>query len=199
MAENKDNNTQRIAPGKYVEMGYDLYTVEDGKETLVHQTDADDPEKIVYGVTEGMIEDLERALLGLEAGGKFDVSVKAGEAFGMRDPERVVELEREIFEVDGKFDSEMVKPGAALPMMTAEGYRITGIVESVDDKMVKMDFNHPLAGKDLRFRGKVLLVRDATEAELHPAGGCCGSGCGSCGDGDCGDQGCGCDSGCSSK
>ena len=36
---------ERIEPGKYVELGYDLYAVEaDGKETLVHQTDAEDPE-----------------------------------------------------------------------------------------------------------------------------------------------------------
>ncbi len=43
---------ERIEPGKYVELGYDLYAIEaDGKETLVHQTDAEDPEKIVFGDT----------------------------------------------------------------------------------------------------------------------------------------------------
>ena len=62
---------------------------------------------------------------------------------------------------------------------------------------VKMDFNHPLAGKDLYFKGKVLAVRDATDEELEKlhsskCGGChgCGSegGCDSehsCGDGCC--------------
>lgn len=190
MTANNQNNSQRVAHGKYVEMGYDLYKVENGTETLVHQTDTDDPERIVYGVTQGVIEALEQALEGLAAGDSFDVSVKADEAFGERDPEHVIELEKELFEVDGKFDAEMVKPGNALPMMTAEGYRITGIVESVGDKTVKMDFNHPLAGKDLRFRGKVLLVRDATDAELKPAQGCCGCG-GGCDDDSCGGECCG--------
>lgn len=188
---------EKIQPGKYVELGYDLYEVApDGKETLVHQTSADDPERIVFGVTKGVIEPLEKAIDGLETGGEFDVTVKAEQAFGAYDPEQVATLPKEIFEVDGKVDSEVVKPGAVLPMMTADGYRINGLVKEVTDKDVKMDFNHPLAGKDVRFKGKITLVREATEEELHPAAGC---GCGSCGsdcscdsDCNCGDKGCGC-------
>ena len=80
-------------------------------------------------------------------------------------------------------------------MMTADGFRINGIVLDVTDDKVKMDFNHPLAGKDVRFKGKVTLVRDATPEELQPAQGC---GCG-CSHSDCGDHdhdGCGCGDGC---
>ena len=41
---------EKIEPGKYVELGYDLYKVNpDGTDTLVHQTDTEDPEKIVFG------------------------------------------------------------------------------------------------------------------------------------------------------
>ena len=55
-----------------------------------------------------------------------------------------------------------------------------------------MDFNHPLAGKSVRFDGTILAVRDATEEELHPAHGCgCGCHHDNCGDGDCGES-CGC-------
>lgn len=190
---------EKIQPGKYVEMSYDLYRVnEDGTETLVHQTDPKDPEKIVFGMTAGMIRPLEQAIDGLEKGGKFDVTVKADEAFGPYDPEQVATLEKDVFEVDGKFDDEMIKPGAVLPMMTADGYRINGVVLEVTDKVVKMDFNHPLAGKDVRFKGKIITVRDATPEELQPAQGCgcgchgdsCGDGCGDdCG---CGDDSCGC-------
>lgn len=190
---------EKIKPGKYVELGYDLYEVApDGKETLVHQTSADDPERIVFGVTKGVIEPLEKAIDGLEAGGEFDVLATADQAFGPYDPEQVATLPKEIFEVDGKVDTEVVKPGAVLPMMTADGYRINGVVKEVTDKDVKMDFNHPLAGKDVRFKGKITLVREATEEELHPAAGCgcgcssCGSDCGCDSEGNCGDGGCGC-------
>lgn len=146
---------ERIEPGKYVELGYDLYAVEaDGSEKLVHQTDGEDPEKIVFGVTRGMIVPLEKAIEGLEAGGKFNVTATAEEAFGPYDPEQVVELDRDIFMVDGKFDEEVVKAGALVPMMTADGYRINGLVKEVSNGKVKMDFNHPLAGKSVRFDGK---------------------------------------------
>ena len=179
---------EKIEPGKYVEMTYDLYEVQpDGTDKLVHQVDPSDPEKIVFGVTRGVIAPLERALDGLEQGGEFDVKVKAEEAFGPYDPEQVVELDRVVFEIDGKFDEEHIKKGAVVPMMTADGFRVSGVVEEVGPEKVKMDFNHPLAGKEVRFKGNVTVVRDATPEELHPAHGC---GCG-CHDGGCSDEGCG--------
>lgn len=190
---------EKIEPGKYVELGYDLYQIDADGEKLVHQTDAEDPERFVFGVTRGVIVPLEKAIEGLEPGATFDVTVKSAEAFGPHDPEQVATLPREIFEVDGRFDADVVKPGAILPMMTADGYRINGVVESVGDKEVKMDFNHPLAGKDVRFKGNIITVRDATAEELKPQSGC-GCGCGDCGDGcdcdgeghHCGDDACGC-------
>lgn len=40
---------EKIEPGKYVELGYDLYQINaDGTKTLVHQTDENDPEKLVF-------------------------------------------------------------------------------------------------------------------------------------------------------
>lgn len=184
----------KIQPGKYVELGYDLYEVGANGEKLVHQTDAEDPEKIVYGVTRGVIIPLEKAIEGLTAGDTFDVKVSAEEGFGPHDPEQVVELEKDLFEVDGKFDAEHIKKGAIVPMMTADGYRINGVVLEVSADKVKMDFNHPLAGKDIRFKGKIITVRDATAEELHPQ-----QGCGGC-HGNCSDDSCGCDEGgCGSK
>ena len=191
---------EKIEPGKYVELGYDLYQInEDGTETLVHQTSPDDPERIIFGVTRGVIEPLEHAIDGLEIGGKFDVKVEADKAFGPYDPEQVATLPKEVFEVDGKFDTEAVRPGAHLPMMTSDGFRITGLVNEVTENDVKMDFNHPLAGKDVRFKGGILAVREATEDEIKMQHGGCGCGCDSCGDdcgcsseGGCGESGCHC-------
>ncbi len=180
----------KIEPGKYVELGYDLYAIEpDGSEKLVHQTDTKDPEKIIFGVTRGVIVPLEKAIEGLCKGDSFNVEATAEEAFGPYDPEQIVELDKEVFLVDDKFDSDVIKPGALVPMMTADGFRINGLVKEVTDTKVKMDFNHPLAGKAVRFDGHIIEVRDATEEELHPAHGCgChGDGCG------CHDDGGSCD------
>lgn len=193
---------ETVKPGKYIAMTYDLYQVNpDGTETLVHQVDPADPEKIIFGVTRGMIVPLEQAIDGKQKGDKFNVTVKSEEAFGPVDPEQVATLEKEIFTVDGKFDADVIKVGAVVPMMTADGFRINGVVKEVTDNSVVMDFNHPLAGKDVRFDGEIVEVRDATPEELQPAQGCgcgchdegCSDGCG-CHDGDhhCSDPGCHC-------
>lgn len=180
---------KKIEPGKYVELIYDLFELTpDGQRQLVHRVDADDPERFIYGVTPGMIPTLERQIEGLEQGADFSVKVPAEEGFKYN-PDDVVTLEKEIFMVDDKFDTEMIFAGAYVPMMTSDGYRINGKVLEITDKNVVMDFNHPLVGKEILFEGQVKLVRDTTPDDLHPTcgGGCCGGGCD---DTQCGQGGC---------
>ena len=191
---------EKIIPGMHVSLTYDLYAVnEDGTEELVHQSDSEDPEQIIFGVTQGVIVPLEKALDGLKAGDEFNVVAKSEEAFGPHVPENMVTLDKEMFYVDGKFDAEMVAVGNYVPMMTADGFKISGLVTEVKADKVTLDFNHPLAGKTVRFQGKVQAVRNATEEELHIAlnpGGCCGGCCGGDSEGcDCDKnegEGCGC-------
>jgi len=185
-------NKEAIKPGKYIELVYKLYQKEaDGSETLVYESEADEPEKLIFGVTRGVLPVLEKALDGLVAGDKFAVTALPDEAFGHHDPEQVAQLEREVFEVDGKFDEENICVGHRLPMMTADGYRIDGLVTEVTPTHVKMDFNHPLVDRTVRFDGEVKVVRDATPEELAPSHGGCGCGSHGCGCGD--DSSCGCD------
>lgn len=99
---------EKIEPGKYVEMTYDLYVTEPSGDRLVHQVDPEHPEKIVFGVTRGVIAPLEKALEGLQPGEAFDVKVPAEEGFGKYDPDQVVHLEKDIFVIDGKFDSAAI-------------------------------------------------------------------------------------------
>ena len=185
----------KIEPGKYVELVYDLYKVNaDGSEELVHQVDENDPEAFIYGIVQGLVAPLEKDIEGKTQGYTFDVKASPEEGFGEHSDEYITELDRDVFEVDGKFDDEMVKVGYSLPMMTADGMRIVGTVLEVTPSHVKMDFNHPLAGQTVKFKGHVKTVRDATEQEIHIAanGGCgCSGGCGS----SCGEEG-GCPSGC---
>ena len=121
----------------------------------------------------------------------------------------VVNVPKSIFMVDGQIDENLLKLGNTVPMMDAEGRRMNGKILSIDEEAVQMDFNHPMAGNDLFFKGQVSEIREATEEELnhghvHAGGGCgCGSGEGSCDDkekkgGNCDDsgQGGGCGCGC---
>ena len=86
------------------------------------------------------------------------------------------------------FNSKNASYGTGLVTVItdAQGNRMMGIVREVGDTTVKMDFNHPMAGKTLNFDVEVVSVRDVTPEDLQ--GGCS---CGDCGD-DCGG---GCDHG----
>ena len=198
---------EKIIPGKHVSLTYDLYAVnEDGTEGLVHQSNCNYPDQIIFGVTPGVPLALQKALDGLNAGDEFNFVAKPEEAFGDYSEENILALDKDLFIIDGKFDSKRVAVGHVLPMLTAEGFRINGIVTEVKADKVTLDFNDPLAGETVRFQGKVQAVRNATEKELHIAlnpGGCCGGCCGGDGEGcDCDKnegEGCGCDKGCGCK
>ena len=97
----------------------------------------------------------------------------------------MVDLPKNLFMVDGKLAEDILFVGSQVPMSDSQGNRMTGIVKEVGDEHVKMDFNHPMAGKTLNFDVEVVSVRDVTPEDLQ---GRCS--CGSCGDGGCGDGCC---------
>ena len=190
-------NKETVGPGKFVKYSYRLYNEADGE--LLFETPDNAPDEMVYGVSHDVVPGLITAMKDLGQGDRFEVTLPPEAAFGDRYDDNIVTLEKDIFMRDGEMAEEVIK-GAELPMMTAGGYRILGRVLDIDDSGVKMDFNHPFAGKTVRYEGEVIEVRDATPDELKPAGccghkGCCG-GDDHCGDG-CGDHcGDGCGEGC---
>ena len=107
-----------------------------------------------------MLPAFEKALNGLEVGGTFNFSIEPAEAYGEYNEEHVLDLPKNIFEVDGKFDAEMIKEGNTVPMMDSNGNRMNGSVLEVKDDIVVMDFNHPLAGETLHFSGEVIAVHE---------------------------------------
>ena len=188
-----------ITKDKMVSLTYDL-RVEGQDGELIEQATAGKPLTFIYG--KGMMLPRFEALLeGMEEGKSFEISLSCDEAYGEFDENAVVDLPKNIFIIDGKFDEDIIRVGNTVPMMSTSGQRLNGLVMEITDETVKMDFNHPLAGEDLFFKGEILEVRNATEEELAATtGGCgCGGGCGcdshgeheSCG---CEDEACGCES-----
>ncbi|MFV0366033.1 MAG: peptidylprolyl isomerase [Mangrovibacterium sp.] len=168
---------------------------------VIEQTTTEAPLKFLFGAGL-MLPMFEAHLVGKSQGEAFVIELKSQDAYGERDEEAVVDLPKDIFVVEGKFDDEMIAVGNHVPMMTQGGQRMNGLVLEVTEDQVKMDFNHPLAGEDLHFTGDIIEVRDASDDEIAKFvnGGGCGGGCscdgdecgdGGCGD-DCGDGGCGC-------
>jgi FKBP-type peptidyl-prolyl cis-trans isomerase SlyD len=178
-----------IAKDKMVSVTYELKL--DGKEgDVFEKAGKDSPLIFLYG-SGMMLPAFENGLSQKNAKDTFEIFIPSADAYGEVNEEAIVELPKTIFMVDGKIDEQLITPGNSVPMMSTSGQRMEGLVVSVDENTVQMDFNHPLAGEDLHFTGEILDVRDATEEELSAAysSGCgCGSG-GGCGDG-CGDGGC---------
>ena len=186
---------ETIKFGKYVELAYEIFIVDVDGEASVFKFTPERPDAFVFGLDQGMIEGFMKRIENLEQGAAFDFTLAPEEAFGPKDPNMIMEIDKDIFKVNGEFDSEKVFEGAMVPMQTADGYRIDGLVEKVTDDKVTIDFNHQLAGETVRYSGYVQLVRDATPEELQPHHGC-NCGCEDCGDG-CGhDHHDGCDCGC---
>jgi len=179
----------KITANKSVSAEYELYVdgETEGELELMEKATAEQPLSFIYGVGM-MLPKFEENLFGLSVGDKFEFTLTNEEAYGPYEDENVIELDRKIFEIDGKLDSEVVFEGNVVPLMDNEGHRINAQVIEVTDAYVKVDLNHPLAGETLHFKGSVLEVREATDEELNTLlGG--GGGCG------CGSDGCGCGSG----
>jgi FKBP-type peptidyl-prolyl cis-trans isomerase SlyD len=106
-----------------------------------------------------IIPGLEKGLVGMSEGDSADILVKAEEAYGLRDEEAVQKLPKE------QFEGIELEKGMTLYGQGQQGETIQVTVLDFDDNEVTVDFNHPLAGKDLMFNVTVVSQRDATEQE----------------------------------
>ncbi len=178
----------KITNNKFVSAEYELYVDGangNGELELMERATSEQPLTFIFGIGM-MLPKFEENLLGLSAGDTYEFTIQNEDAYGPYVDEYVIELDRSVFEVDGKFDDEMVREGNVVPLMDTEGNRMNAQVVSVTSDKVTVDLNHPLAGENLHFKGKVLEVRDATEQELAALmGGGCSCGC-DCNDDDCG-------------
>jgi FKBP-type peptidyl-prolyl cis-trans isomerase SlyD len=166
-----------------------------GEGDVVEALTPDNPLTFLFG-TGGLLPKFEENLSGLSAGDSFEFLLHSEDAYGPVVESAIVHVPRKVFEIDGRIDENLMRVGNTIPMMDSEGRRLNGKVIAIEGDAVKMDFNHPMAGNDLHFRGEITEVRSATEEELvhghvhhHGVGCSCGSHNGSCGDEECDDKG----------
>ena len=186
----------------FVAVSYTLYTVDGEKKEKIEEAPASKPFEFItgFGVT---LDEFEKQIAQLDKGADFEFQLSKEQAYGDFEQERVLDLDRSIFQINGHFDHENIFEGAVVPLQNEDGNRFYGRVLEIGADKVKMSLNHPLAGKTLCFSGKVIDKREATNQEIqnlvnflsgeHSCG--CGCGCDDCG-GDCDDHhhdgGCGC-------
>lgn len=185
----------KIEANKFVAVTYDLNVGEDDDRELMERATKENPLTFIGGMGM-MLEAFESNLNGLTKGDKFEFTLTPEQAYGEYNDEHLIDLPKKMFEVDGKFDTDIVYEGNIVPMLDTNGNRLNGVVVSIGNDSVKMDFNHPLAGETLHFSGEVLEVREATAEEIAAlTSHSCGCGCSGC---DSEKGGCseGCGSGC---
>ena len=165
-----------ISKNTVVSLTYELKVLnEDGEQELVETADTNNPMVFLFGAS-GLPDKFEDYLEGKNEGDSFSFALEAEEGYGDYDQNALVNIPKNVFEIDGKIDDEMLMTGNYIPMSDNEGNQMQGRVMEVKDDEVIMDFNHPLAGMKMFFEGKVVGVRQATPEELahghvHGAGG----------------------------
>lgn len=156
----------KISNNKVITLTYDLSVLEEnGEKDHVETADTENPMVFLYGVS-GLPDKFEENLDGLEEGETFSFALESEDGYGDYDENAVVNIPKNVFEVDGSIPEDMLEPGNFIPMADSEGNQMQGKIVEVKGDEVQMDFNHPLAGKTMHFDGKVVGVRDATPEEL---------------------------------
>ncbi|SFV51437.1 FKBP-type peptidyl-prolyl cis-trans isomerase SlyD [hydrothermal vent metagenome] len=157
-------------------VGIEYEVKEAGTDAVVDTNKGGQPLEFIMGLGH-IIPGLENALVGMSEGESADIMVKAEDAYGTVNPEALQTLPKEQFE-----GVDLVE-GMTLYGQGEDGQTVQVTVKSFDENEVQVDFNHPLAGKDLMFSVTVLSERAATEDEMAS---------GQVGGGHCDDAGCGC-------
>jgi len=158
-------------------VGIEYEVKEVGSDQVIDSNKGSMPLEFVTGKGQ-IIPGLEEQLVGMEKGESKTITVKAADAYGEVNPEAKQTLPREQFEgID-------LQKGMTLYGQGEGGQTVQVTVVDFNDQEVTIDFNHPLAGKDLEFEVTVTEARPATEEEAatgqvggaHCADGSCGCG-----------------------
>ena len=155
----------KIENNKVVTLTYDLR--KDSHEgDNVETADKENPLKFIYGVGM-MLPSFEKQIDGMSTEGDFQFKLEAKEAYGEYEPKKVSEIPIKAFEIDGKIEDGLLVENNIIPLQDPDGNQFNGIVKELKENDVVMDFNHPMAGQDLYFTGKIVEVRDATKEEIE--------------------------------
>ena len=137
--------------------------------TIFDSTALQGGEPLKFEVGVGMlIQGFDNSVIGKEVGEEYEIKLSASEAYGEIDPLLVQTISSDQLPED--LDPE---PGMMLGVGDANGTHSMAWVKEVDEEFITIDMNHPLAGKTLHFKIKILETDckpDTPDAE-------CGCGC----------------------
>ena len=144
---------------KYSVVGLQYDLREAGSDTIIDSNKSGSPLEFITGMNQ-LIPGLEKQLVGMSEGESAQIKVAAKDAYGEIDPDAIQTHPIEQFEgID-------LREGLKLYGQSPDGGQMEVTVKSFNDKEVTLDYNHPLAGKDLVFDTTITTVRDATSDEI---------------------------------
>jgi FKBP-type peptidyl-prolyl cis-trans isomerase SlpA len=139
-----------IGPNCKVELHFALRLADTGE--LVDSTFEKKPAKLVIG--DGNLPDaFEAVIFGMKAGDKKVERIEPKDGFGQHNPSNVQRIPKDQFD-----PSVELSEGLVLSFRDKATSELPGVVATIDDTMVTVDFNHPLAGRDLEFEVEILSV-----------------------------------------
>ena len=139
-----------VQPGSEVTLHCSI-TLEDG--TVAESTFGEEPISITMGDESVLINALQMALYGLKVGDRESILIDPDNAFGLPDDEAIQEMPLTDFPEDMTLEE-----GQIISFSTPDGEEIPGAVKKVGTTSVTMDFNHPLAGHELKFEAEILEI-----------------------------------------
>ena len=143
-----------IQNGKKVKIEYTLFV--DGE--VFDSSKGGEPLEYVHGSGQ-IIPGLERMLEGLKPGDERKVHVGPDDAYGPIHPQAILQVPRE------QIQEENLEAGMILSARSEGGQAMQGIVTEVTENSVTVNFNHPLAGKELYFEIMIIAVEGSPTQE----------------------------------
>jgi FKBP-type peptidyl-prolyl cis-trans isomerase SlyD len=155
----------KIEKNLMISLVYELRELNvDGK--IIEKIEGAKPLQFIFGAGR-LLPSFESNIYSLSKGDKFEFSLDADNAYGEKREEMIIDVPISVFETDGQLDENICRVGNEVPMIDTSGNPLYGIINEISDRSVRMDFNHPMAGVNLFFSGKIIDVREPSEDELH--------------------------------
>ena len=147
-----------IGANKVVTLNYKL---SDDQGNVIQTTNKNEPFVYISGNNQ-ILPKLEEVINGMLIGSKKNIELSSSDAYGDYDEKAVQQVKKEEFPEDANLEA-----GMEYMAHSPEGQPIPFVIKEVKENDVTIDFNHPLAGKNLKFDVELVNVRDATPEELQ--------------------------------
>ncbi len=161
---NTQNKPLVVEDNFVVTMNYSLKI--DGE--VVDTSFGDDNDPIIFLQGAGQIVyGLEKSIYGLKAGEKKSIIVDPKEGYGEIDPESIVDVPKDEFPQDFPLEVGVEITVNADNEDEDGDDEMEATIVAVKKDTVTLDFNHPLAGKELHFDVEIVDIREATSEEIE--------------------------------